>query len=152
MRKCAQVCLKHICNINSCYKSHNWFYSFISTPTDLSPTWAFYRRSWSVLLLSDSVHTSSRSNFCPVVSPRTELVTLPRPPSSPCTTRLYVVSTPVTCVRLFSLILAPHLIRSTIRHFFASLVTVLESKVQHLTGVSRACLDQLRWWSIIVTS
>ena len=68
-----------------------------STPTDLSPTWAFYWRSWSVLLLSDSVHTSSRSNFCPVVSPRTELVTLPRQPSSPCTTRLYVVDSGDVC-------------------------------------------------------
>ena len=114
------------------------------TPTDLSPT--FYRRLWSAWLLSDSVHTSSRSNFCPVVSPRTELVTQPRPPSSPCTTRLYVVSTPVTCVRLF-LILAPHLIRSTIRHFFASLVAVSESKMQHSTGASRTSLKE-RWKSV----
>jgi len=57
---------------------------------------------------------------------------------------VYVVSTPLTCVRLFSLILAPHLIQSTIRHFFASLVTVLESKMQHLTGVSRTSLKEHR--------
>jgi len=55
---------------------------------------------------------------------------------------VFVVSTPVTFVRLFSLILAPHLIRSTIRHFFASLVTVSESKMQHSTGVSRISLKE----------
>ena len=46
---------------------------------------------------------------------------------------LYVVSTPVTCLRLFPLILAPHLIRSTIRHFFASL--------SHRFGVKDAAFD-----------
>ena len=55
---------------------------------------------------------------------------------------LYVVSTPVTCLRLFPLILAPHLIRSTIRNFFASLLTVSESKMQHLTGVRRISLKE----------